>query len=659
MRKVSAALHVLVILLVLSVPSVALGETPADWTVMVFLNGSDLESRAAAATADLLEMMRAGSTDRIHVVVETLGTDVWGNDVVNPETNQRFYVEQGTVGLNPVYLDDEEAVEHFAEFSRGNPEGPGLIVLEEDLGLRPVGDPETLVDFIIWTIERFPAKRYALILWNHGAGSVIGYGLDERAEPSTLTLAGLQHALAAAYARTGEVFELIGFDACLMATVEVASVVSPYARYFVASQEFEPASGWDYEAALLALAADPSMDGAEWGRHIVDSYMEHSRLHAGPVEEIVTLSVTDLRKVGAVVEALERFVLAAAEGIAAPERLRHFSHSRRKSESFGNGSQFSYDMVDLGDLALRSADLYPQEAADVLAAIEDAVLYSLSGEGKNNASGLTIWLPFREVASAGESLADYRAQTPFSTVFQDFIEEYVERLAELSGPIGLVSETPEVRIDEDGEEYYTVTILPEDRDRLLIADSVLAYAHPAHEGERVILGIVGDAEYDDETGEVTQYLPTELPFISGHLISFFEHDVDGDFYEWTVPILLNGEEVDLIVLIWSVTMEGFIVGAWPGPIEEFDLASKETIPVQPGDVVAPLFQRVSEGSIEPEYVYFEEFIVEDELEFEWATPPEGEYMFAFVLSDLYLTETVSEFVHVAYSYEEDVEDHDQ
>lgn len=637
---------------VISAQLSAASSARADWTVMVFMNGSDLESEAMAGTADLLEMMRVGSTDRVHLVVETLGTAQWHMEGIDAGKNQRFYIRRGRAELREELRDDEELREAFAGLVQGNPAGAGLVLLEDDLGLRRLADPVTLADFLVWSMLNFPARRYALILWNHGAGSVVGFGADEHFDGESLSLKGLFAALQAAYQVTGTQLELIGFDACLMGAVEVAYVASPFARYMVASQEVEPGNGWDYASALAALVADSSMDGARLGRILVDTYVRHSAERSEDFADIVTLSVTDLSKVGALTEALDRFVQVAAVDVVDPQALRQFARARRNSESYGNSSDSSFDMVDLGDLVGKVTGLYPGESQAVRSALSETVVYSVSGRGKPNASGLSVWLPFRDKAQIAANLAAYHDQTPFTPAYHEFVDTYARYLFAPRSPIRLVSVQPEMQIDDEGDEYYVVTVVKEDRDRVFAVDSVLAYSDPEHEDQAILLGIVREAVYDEETGEIVQYLPNELPTLDGYLISFFEQNASETAVEWTVPVLLNGRQVDLVVLWDPDTWEGKVIGAWPGTVEGSAVAAKDLIPIRRGDRISPLFHWLGPESVEETYVYWDEFVVEDELRLGWEPAPEGEYRFAFVITDVNQLETYSDFIAIQYVADE-------
>ena len=192
------------------------------------------------------EMLRGLASDEIQVIVETGGTKAWFIPDIDGSQNQRWKLENG--GLT-----------HLA-----------------DLGPKNMGDPRTLTDFIVWGMENYPNNHYALIFWNHGGGSVLGFGADELFDGDSLTLDEIAKALSDAYDQTGRMLELVGFDACLMATVEAAYAVSPYANYLVASQELEPGHGWNYEPIMRYLSENPAASGAELGKVIVDSYREHA-----------------------------------------------------------------------------------------------------------------------------------------------------------------------------------------------------------------------------------------------------------------------------------------------------------------------------------------------------------------------------------------------
>jgi Clostripain family len=155
-----------------------------------------------------------------------------------------------------------------------------------DLGEVNMSDPATLVDFVTWAVQNYPADRYMLIMSDHGAGWPGGWSDPAPAvNPKNkaplaegmgnmMYLDELGDGLAEIQSKTGiDKLDLIGFDACLMAQIEVMSAVAPYARYAVVSEETEPSLGWAYTAFLQKLTEDPSLSTADLARAIVDTYI--------------------------------------------------------------------------------------------------------------------------------------------------------------------------------------------------------------------------------------------------------------------------------------------------------------------------------------------------------------------------------------------------
>ena len=177
-------------------------------TVMLYLNGADLESDGGMATQDLREILNATLSDKVNVVIQTGGTRKWQTSAIASDHSQRFIVENG-----------------------------GLTLVDDSLGQLDITDPQTLEDFINFCNTNYPANRNMLILWNHGSGAVYGFGYDEHVDDynAALTLDEIQSAIR----NTGVKFEMIGFDACLMGGLETACAFYDTADYLIASEDFE------------------------------------------------------------------------------------------------------------------------------------------------------------------------------------------------------------------------------------------------------------------------------------------------------------------------------------------------------------------------------------------------------------------------------------
>src|SRR5690606_11287226 len=112
----------------------------------------------------------------------------------------------------------------------------GEVELLAEPGELNMGDPEVLSSFISEGIKAYPNDHYALTLWNHGGGWR-GIAWDDSSGHDNLEIADVAEAVEAGLADTDvEQLDLIGIDACLMATYEVADVLSPVATYMLASE---------------------------------------------------------------------------------------------------------------------------------------------------------------------------------------------------------------------------------------------------------------------------------------------------------------------------------------------------------------------------------------------------------------------------------------
>ena len=218
------------------------GTKPANigkdtWTVFVYLCGSNLESQGASATKDINEMLSASGSNNVSFVIETGGARSWRNNTIKSNRLGRYLIKNGTIA-------DAGGV------SAAN-----------------MGEEHTLQDFLSWGVKSFPADHMALILWDHGGGSITGVCFDERNNNDSLSLRELDAGLKTAFESMWDKFEFVGFDACLMSTLETANILATYSDYMIASQEQEPPEGWCY-GFLSGVAR--AADGAEAGRILPD-----------------------------------------------------------------------------------------------------------------------------------------------------------------------------------------------------------------------------------------------------------------------------------------------------------------------------------------------------------------------------------------------------
>lgn len=362
MKRLKAGIALLLALALLATGAAGLAEAVEEapvLTLMVYITGSDLESLGGAATGDITEMLHSGvDTEKVNVILCAGGSKLWQIGFPNDAVS--------------VYRLDRRRLRPLTT-----------------LGKVSMGAPETLTAFMNYAAENYPAERYALILWDHGGGPMNGVCFDELFTQGkghdSLDLNELRAALEASPFSQARPLEWIGFDACLMSSVETAYACAPYARYMVASQETEPGTGWDYG---FLRGAGEDLSGEAIGERIIASYGA-----AGDAPGLMlTLSCVDLSAIGEVEAAMDG-LFSSLDGMLGPDRFSEISNARRDAKSFGRASTGSeYDLVDLYSLSEQYAQVQPERVAAVQAALDRAVVRNFGNQP--NSHGLSVYYPY-------------------------------------------------------------------------------------------------------------------------------------------------------------------------------------------------------------------------------------------------------------------------
>lgn len=346
------------------------GNKKDEVTIMVYMCGTDLESRSSMATRDLVEMTKAPLSDKVHVLAYTGGCTRWNNSVVSSSRNQIYEVKNG-----------------------------GLERLVADAGTASMTDPDTLSSFIQWCVKRYPANRNELILWDHGGGSVSGFGYDEKYPRSvSMSLAGIEKALK----DSGVVFDFIGFDACLMATLENGLMLDRYADYMIASEETEPGIGWYYTNWLSRLSANPSMPTVEIGKYIVDDFIQTCATQTRG--QSATLSVVDLAELAHSVPSALKDFSKALSGQIKNKQYQQISNARNNTREFARSTY-----IDQIDLVHFTKNIGSSEGTELARALQRAVKYNRTSSNMSDAYGLSIYFPYRKANKLDSACNTYEA----------------------------------------------------------------------------------------------------------------------------------------------------------------------------------------------------------------------------------------------------------
>jgi hypothetical protein len=401
---------------------------------MVYLAGdNDLE---VYGYQDLGEMSAVGSSADVAVVAQF--------DSMLGDVTRRYYI---TAGHDP----ETDCVAELPEVN--------------------TGDPAALIDFVSWACQAYPAKRYALVLWNHGAGwkdtdiyqiaeargvaervtrgqvRGLARGRVSRALFSTslerLVVAAveterailfddssadfldnleLRQVLEAVVRRIGQPLDLLGFDACLMNMLEVHYQVRDLCRLVVGSQENEPGDGWPYDEILARLTENPDMTPEELGRTIVRAYVGYYRANHPGLS--VTQSVVSLAGLESVAGAVSDLAKALVNSLGDRGSLGLLFGALRSAQSFTDR-----DYVDLAHFCHLLSEAEPEgqipnaarRVVDLLVGSSSPLVAEAhSGPDVGNASGLSIYLPVRVLSPLYAKLSFARQHA-----WDEFLEAFV------------------------------------------------------------------------------------------------------------------------------------------------------------------------------------------------------------------------------------------
>ena len=599
-------------------PGVPVVEDVPEWAIYWYLCGSDLEGWYGCATEDLAEMMAVNLPDNVRVVIQTGGSMDWFRDDIRSDRIGR-------------YLYDSEGFRLLEEQPQAN-----------------MGQADALASFLRFCTDNYPADNTMVLFWNHGGGSVSGAAFDANYGFDSLSIPEFREAFEAVCMPDEEEppFDIIGFDACLMATVDVADTFRELGNYLVASEELEPGNGWYYTGWLQALADEPRLSPEELSIAICDAYVEGCE-QAGTADEI-TLSVTDLSGIDRLLEAYDDLGRTVLLGVADdPMLYASYSRGAALAENYGgNTEEEGYtNLVDLGHLSRNSILILPDSAVEVQKALEDCVIYKVNGPYRSQASGLSC---FHSFDCDVENFVDYSA-VGYSEAFKYLYGYGISGKISAAGlayleTLGKEAEFPDstdmldisalegmpLYVDDDGSAVLDV--LPRGAESIVTIRSDLAF----YDMEQDIFRFYGESgriESDFEEGIFRAAFDGYWPSIDGNFVFTRLLYQGEDYTTYSVPVLLNGEEYNLRVVYDHELQDYTVLGARKG-LTDNGMADKNLRQLVPGDVVTPIYldRRLSASGNFDHRIGADIILTEDTAFYE-APLPEGEYGLIFRMTD--------------------------
>lgn len=635
-------------------------------TIMVYMCGTDLESKSGMATSDLQEMLNAKTGDRINLLVYTGGCKSWRNSTVSSSVNQIYQIKNGSLNC-----------------------------LVSNAGTAAMTDPSNLSGFIKWCATNFPANRNELIFWDHGGGSISGYGYDEKnAAAGSMGLTGINKALKDG----GVTFDFIGFDACLMATMENGLMLNSYGDYLIASEETEPGVGWYYTNWLTDLAGNTSMPTIEIGQKIADDFVDVCAKKC-PGQQ-TTLSVVDLAELSNTVpDKLTSF----SESISSMIRDKEYaevSTARNNTREFAKTSRI--DQIDLVHLA---ENMGTDEGKALSEVLKDAVKYNRTSDNMTNAYGVSIYFPYQRTSYVDAAVKTYDT-IGMDESYTKCIQEFAS--LEASGQVaagGSAAASPLGSLlggsYAGGSSSYGNTdalssllgaflggntsplsgLASADflSGRSMNADEMAGYIEENHldpenlkfeqdsdgnallkltEAEwKLVHSLDKNVFYDDGEGYIDLGLDNVYSFnedgdmiadtsgtwlaINGQSVAYYHLNTEDDGTNYTitgrVPVLLNGEAANLILVFDNDNPRGYIAGAsYAYANQETETQAKNLVELSEGDTLDFVADYYSyDGTYQDSYMIGDQMTVSGDMQISDVRIGDGSEKITYRLTDIY------------------------
>ncbi|MDW8104363.1 MAG: clostripain-related cysteine peptidase [Armatimonadota bacterium] len=340
-----------------------------EWTILVFMNAAN--NLEPDSVDDMNEMEQLGSTPDVNIVVQW--KRIAGYDSSNGDwrTTRRYYV---TKDNDPNTVNSSMLVDM----------GTGV----------DMGSPNTLRDFLQWGVRSFPARRYVVVLWNHGSGwrayrdrwNLLTRGVSfDDSTGNYIRIWELPTALS-----VGVKWDIIAFDASLMQMLEVAYEIRHLGDYIVGSEESPPAPGYPYHRILAPVVSNPNIATRDFAVQIVMQTLNHYNPDNTDNITQSALDASQIENVARRVDALAITLLQVASEQGAAVRA-----ARENAQAYAE-----YTYKDLWDYTeqLRARMPSSPQLTEAIDGVQNALSQAVIAEGHSNrrvnrSHGLSIYVP--------------------------------------------------------------------------------------------------------------------------------------------------------------------------------------------------------------------------------------------------------------------------
>ncbi|MEM3662717.1 MAG: clostripain-related cysteine peptidase [Sulfolobales archaeon] len=457
--------------------------TLADWTVMVFIAADN--DLAKVSTDDINAMEGVGSTDKVNIVVQR---------DLSSQCERLFIINHN-----------------------GDPAKNSLVL--EQMPSQNTGDPAVLTDFIKWSVTYYPAKHYALIIWDHGSGVrqkeqktlLRGIAYDDTSMDYLDTIEMRQ-----ALEEAGVKLDFLGMDACLMQMAEVATEIKAQVNLVCASEEIS--YGWPFYSFLQQLVQNPTMDAVALGKAAVDAYTSYYSCIGRPG----TLSLVSTSFLGELARCISSLGSKLSSLYSDPSARQNIDQAIKETLHF-----YYCDYKDLFHFAKNISRLVPEAKteANELLALKDKVIVYNGQAFMDDATGLSIFLPKQNFSLYPR----YYSSLLFGQMAPGWIN-FISIIVSGTAPPSDFSISKKIDKSEAvvGEELaYTITF--ENLTDQTLQDIIITDRIPPNT-EYIEGSATGNPAYDPQTGELSWNIDSIAPHTSGNLTFKVKTIAEGSTY---------------------------------------------------------------------------------------------------------------------------------
>lgn len=365
-------------------------------TLMVYMTGSDLESKAGYATNELSAIIPTNvDLENTNVVIMAGGSFTWHNSYVNK--NETAIFELTNDGLKKAYA----------------------------YNVRNMGDAALFSDFLTYAYKNYKAKEYDLVMWNHGAGA-FGSNSDELTNDS-LDTTELQKGLKNSPFNSQNKLDYILYIACMSGNIENAIIWSDYAEYMIGTEE---AAYLVNDNIKLLSEASTDETAITTGTNFINAYQQGMKdlvnrgtrfegyTTGNAAYKSQTYSLIDLSKIKELKTTIGDFFT----DINVQQNYSQIARVRSNIKQYG-GSEKSFDMVDIYTIVNNLKSLSPTKADKVLNLIKETVKHNFSGN--NYSYGLSIYFPYYAASNIIDMGMQLRVTISTGDQYNTFLSQFL------------------------------------------------------------------------------------------------------------------------------------------------------------------------------------------------------------------------------------------